>query len=106
MTRHSEPVINKFNGTRPSEIGSEQINMTAHNVVAEIYYPESDGEPMAETDLHRNWMIRIIDILQQPWQTIWIPRCKVIGWATRATTGLSRIPRGDCRARSSACFWN
>ena len=38
--------------------------MTAHNVVTEIYYPESDGEPMAETDLHRNWMIRIIDILQ------------------------------------------
>ena len=39
--------------------------MIEHNVVAEIYYPESDGEPMAETDLHRNWMFRIIDILQQ-----------------------------------------
>ena len=39
--------------------------MTAHNVVAEIHYPESDGEPMAETDLHRDWMFRIIDILQQ-----------------------------------------
>jgi Uma2 family endonuclease len=38
--------------------------MTAQNVIAEIYYPESDGEPMAETDLHRDWMIRILDVLQ------------------------------------------
>jgi hypothetical protein len=29
----------------------------------EIEYPESDGQPMGETDLHRNWMIRLFDLL-------------------------------------------
>jgi Uma2 family endonuclease len=28
-----------------------------------IVYPETDGEPMGETDLHRKWMIRISDLL-------------------------------------------
>jgi Uma2 family endonuclease len=32
---------------------------------ADIEYPESDGKPMGETELHRNWTIRILDILQQ-----------------------------------------
>jgi len=31
---------------------------------AEIHYPESDGMPMAETDLHRDWMIWLIDALK------------------------------------------
>ncbi len=31
----------------------------------EIDYPESDGKPMGETELHRNWTIRILEILQQ-----------------------------------------
>ncbi len=31
----------------------------------EIDYPESDGKPMGETELHRNWTIRILDIFQQ-----------------------------------------
>lgn len=30
----------------------------------EIDYPESDGKPMGETDLHRYWMIRIYDIFR------------------------------------------
>ena len=30
----------------------------------EIEYPESDGQPMAETDLHRNWMFWLIELLQ------------------------------------------
>jgi Uma2 family endonuclease len=29
----------------------------------EIEYPESDGRPMGETDVHRCWLIRLIDIL-------------------------------------------
>ena len=29
-----------------------------------IDYPESDGEPMGETDLHRDWMVRILEILR------------------------------------------
>ena len=30
-----------------------------------IIYPESDGKPMGETDLHQEWMIRIKDILKR-----------------------------------------
>lgn len=29
----------------------------------EVVYPESDGKPMAETDVHRKWMVRIIERL-------------------------------------------
>lgn len=32
--------------------------------VSQAYYPESDGKPMGETDLHRDEMIRHIEILQ------------------------------------------
>jgi Uma2 family endonuclease len=32
--------------------------------IHEIEYPESDGKPMGETDLHRDWMVRILDILR------------------------------------------
>jgi Uma2 family endonuclease len=31
---------------------------------AEPNYPESDGKPMAETDVHRNWMLWVIEMLQ------------------------------------------
>lgn len=34
----------------------------AHHAT-EIEYPESDGKPMGETDVHRAWMIRIYDLL-------------------------------------------
>ena len=39
--------------------------MNTVTVPLEIDYPESDGKPMGETELHRNWTIRILDILQQ-----------------------------------------
>ena len=39
--------------------------MSTDQSAIEVEYPESDGRPMGETDLHRNWMIRIIDMLQQ-----------------------------------------
>jgi Uma2 family endonuclease len=29
----------------------------------EVDYPETDGQPMGETDVHRCWMIRILDLL-------------------------------------------
>src|SRR5262245_9015282 len=32
--------------------------------VSSVYYPESDGRPMGETDLHREAMIRHIELLQ------------------------------------------
>lgn len=38
--------------------------MTLVQTVHEIEYPESDGMPMGETDLHRDWMVRILDILR------------------------------------------
>jgi Uma2 family endonuclease len=31
----------------------------------DIEYPETDGRPLGETDLHRDWMNRIIDLLKQ-----------------------------------------
>jgi hypothetical protein len=31
---------------------------------AEIEYPETDGKPMGETDVHRLWMIRLYDLLK------------------------------------------
>lgn len=30
-----------------------------------IKYPESDGKPMGETDLHRDWMVRILELLNR-----------------------------------------
>lgn len=32
---------------------------------AEIEYPESDGKPMAETDVHFEWTVYIRDVLKQ-----------------------------------------
>lgn len=32
--------------------------------VTEVYYPESDGKPMGETDLHRDAMVRHIELLR------------------------------------------
>ena len=40
-------------------------NMNTVTVPPEIDYPESDGKPMGETELHRDWTIRILDILRQ-----------------------------------------
>ncbi|MEX0820019.1 MAG: Uma2 family endonuclease [Pirellulaceae bacterium] len=39
--------------------------MSTYRPPIEVEYPESDGRPMGETDLHRNWIVRIIDILQR-----------------------------------------
>lgn len=33
--------------------------------VAHLHYPESDGKPMAETDLHRNIMLALLHALEQ-----------------------------------------
>jgi Uma2 family endonuclease len=30
----------------------------------DVEYPESDGKPMGETDLHRDWMFRILELLK------------------------------------------
>jgi Uma2 family endonuclease len=37
---------------------------TKRHKAAQVYYPESDGKPMAETDFHRDWMGQIIEILK------------------------------------------
>lgn len=39
--------------------------MSLSSISESIEYPESDGEPMGETDLHRDWMVRILEILRQ-----------------------------------------
>ena len=38
--------------------------MSIAQSLGHIEYPESDGEPMGETDLHRDWMVRILDMLR------------------------------------------
>ena len=38
--------------------------MSIASISGTIEYPESDGESMAETDLHRDWMVRILEIEQ------------------------------------------
>lgn len=40
------------------------LKMSTASFIQQIDYPESDGKPMGETDLHRRWMIRIYDLLQ------------------------------------------
>lgn len=39
------------------------MSSTHTQPVPDIEYPESDGNPMGETDLHRYWMRRLYDIL-------------------------------------------
>ncbi len=38
--------------------------MSLASISESIDYPESDGEPMGETDLHRDWMFRILEVLR------------------------------------------
>ncbi|MEQ1828727.1 MAG: Uma2 family endonuclease [Pirellula sp.] len=38
--------------------------MSIASISESIEYPESDGEPMGETDLHRDWMFRILEVLR------------------------------------------
>ena len=38
--------------------------MSSVTIPPEIDYPESDGKPMGETELHRDWTIRLLDILR------------------------------------------
>ena len=40
------------------------ITTFPHSFGGEIFYPESDGEPMAETDTHRNLILTIIKCLE------------------------------------------
>src|SRR5437879_1353104 len=37
-----------------------------------VDYPSSDGRPMAESDMHRNWMVRIIERLQRFFTGRWV----------------------------------
>lgn len=39
--------------------------MSTANFIDQIEYPESDGNPMGETDTHRRWMIRLFNFLEQ-----------------------------------------
>lgn len=44
--------------------------MTAIPLRQEIYYPESDGQPMAESDLHRKEMIYLLDALEAHFRAV------------------------------------
>jgi Uma2 family endonuclease len=38
--------------------------MASRRITKEIDYPESDGKPMAESDVHRDWMVLLIELLR------------------------------------------
>jgi hypothetical protein len=42
--------------------------MTSVINVSHVYYPESDGKPMGETDLHRKAMVDHIEVLEDFYQ--------------------------------------
>ena len=44
--------------------GAVDVDVMRFQTSLEIEYPETDGRPMGETDLHREWMQRIIDVLK------------------------------------------
>ena len=54
---------NAFDDTRPQKPSCEQV-MSLIQTVDQIEYAETDGQPMGETDLHIDWMIRLRDILR------------------------------------------
>jgi len=39
--------------------------MSSVSIQNEIEYPESNGKPMGETDLHRDWMVGLLEIFRQ-----------------------------------------
>ena len=41
------------------------VTPTQSPAVAEVFYPEADGQPMAETDVHRDLMIDLIAMLRE-----------------------------------------
>jgi Uma2 family endonuclease len=38
--------------------------MSLRTSSTDVEYPESDGKPIGETDLHRDWMVRILELLK------------------------------------------
>lgn len=42
--------------------------MSLLGTATELDFPESNGMPMGETDLHRDWMTRILDVLRYRYQ--------------------------------------
>ena len=42
--------------------------MSLVQTIEEVEYPDSDGKPMGETDVHIDWMIRLRDILRHRYQ--------------------------------------
>jgi Uma2 family endonuclease len=46
-------------------VGERTARMNAIPLQRDVYYPESDGQPMAETDLHRDEMVDLIHALKR-----------------------------------------
>lgn len=43
--------------------------MSVAHTFDDVYYPESDGQPMGETDVHGYWSIRLLDMLKYRYRT-------------------------------------
>ncbi len=50
--------------------------MSSVTIQNEVEHPKSDRKPMGETDLHRDWMVRILEIFRQRYagQRVYIAR--------------------------------
>jgi Uma2 family endonuclease len=67
--------------------------MSSIKTVPEVEYPESDGLPMGETDLHRSWMVRIHDILSRRYrgQRVYVG-CNLIVYFAEGRPYLNVVP--------------
>jgi len=67
--------------------------MILAQTLEEIEYPETDGQPMGETDLHRKWMIRISDLLSYHYreQRVYVG-CNVLVYYEEGDTSRYIVP--------------
>ena len=72
-----------------SFLSFRELAMSVGRVVSGVKYPESDGKPTGETDLHRDWMVRILEVLRQ----------RYCGRATRRSCCDCRFATMGCRHR-------
>jgi Uma2 family endonuclease len=67
--------------------------MSLFQTLSAVEYPESDGQPMGETDLHRHWMVRIHELLAQRYrgQRVYVS-CNLLVYFTEGTPHHYLVP--------------
>jgi Uma2 family endonuclease len=91
----------------------EEHVMSTAETIREIEYPESDGKPMGETDLHIHWIIRLRDILKHRYrdERVYVA-ADLILYYVEGNPRISLVPDvfvvKDCepRMRETYLLWN